>query len=268
MLGGSSTGSVGPVSPGAGSVVPVAGSVLSPGRGSSDEPAEGSAAVGSSVVSRAYAAGAAPEALPGSTVSSRRPAGSPADVPSPADTRTSTPSDGPTQRGSVLPRTPGRPASVRPSTSVSRGSHADQSPEEADRVRASTVPVTSADGSVQVTPSMLNGPDSRCRRDAVSPSADTSSAVRRTSARAGADLASGPASAPDVTVPPSSTRTPATAAVATAAVAHVLRFTRTWDPRGCRLPLRQLERFSRVRPTPSHDRRRSSAFRPRYPDSS
>lgn len=179
---------------------------------------------------------------PGSTVSSRSPAGSPARAPSPARTRTSTPSEGPTQRGSVVPRTPDRPVSVRPSISVSRGSQPVQSPVAEDRVRASTLPVTRAVGSVQVTPSRLNGSVSRRASDAESPSGEVFSAVLCTSGFTGADLASAACpsrSGPEVPVTPWNTRTPATAAVVTAAVVHILRCALTCDSPGTTLAGRQ-----------------------------
>ncbi|CAO0834199.1 hypothetical protein SMICM17S_12637 [Streptomyces microflavus] len=111
-------------------------------------------------------------------MSSRSPAGSPALTPSAALIRTSTPFEGPTQRGSVVPRTPVRPASVRPSISVSRGSQPVHLPEEAERVRASTRPVTLAAGSVQVTPRRLKRSVSRCAREAEAPSSEVFSGVR------------------------------------------------------------------------------------------
>ena len=202
---------------------------------------EGSAdGVGSSVgVLSANAAGSAAKAAgsaasgvvlpPGSTVSSRSPSGSPALTPSAALIRTSTPSDGPTQRGSVVPRTPARPASVRPSISVSSGSQPVHSPVAAERVRASTRPVTLAAGSVQVTPSRLNRSVERWGREAEVPSSEVLSGVRWTSTFAGADLASASPSGVELPPTPWNTRTPVTAAVATAAVVHILRCDLTCD---------------------------------------
>ncbi|WP_245936243.1 hypothetical protein [Streptomyces cahuitamycinicus] len=122
--------------------------------------------------STANAAGSIPVSLPlpGSTMSSRSPAGSPVDVPAPDRVRTSTPSDAPTQAGSVPPRA--APLSPGP-LSLSSCNHPDHLPDSAERVRTSTVPMTRADGSVHVTPSKLNGFVSRCGKDAErSPSAD------------------------------------------------------------------------------------------------
>lgn len=196
--------------------------------GSADGSVDGSAGFSSAATKAAGSAFSAvplPESLPGvfpgATVSSRRPAGSLAETLSPAVTRTSTPFDGPTQRGSVAPRTPERPVSVRPSRSVSRGSQDVQFPSAADRVRTSTDPDTLAAGSVHVTPSMLNGAVSRRPSDAELPSADTFSAASRTSARTGPALLSALSS--ELPVMPWNTRTPATAVVATAAVAQSLR---------------------------------------------
>ncbi|GAA3478325.1 hypothetical protein GCM10018966_028550 [Streptomyces yanii] len=172
------------VAEGVGSAVVAVGSA----EGESDD--DGSS-VGASV-SAAKAAGAAcsDEPLPGSTVSSRSPAGSFAETLAPAVTRTSTPLDGPTHRGSVDPRTPERPASVRPSMSVSSGIQEVQVPFATDLVRTSTAPVTFAAGSVQVTPSMLNGAVSRRPSDAEVPSAATFSSVFRTSVLTGPALLS------------------------------------------------------------------------------
>ncbi len=186
--------------------------------------------------SAAKAAGPAASGVvrpPGSTVSSRSPSGSPAFARPSAATRTSTPSDGPTQRGSVVPRTPDRPASVRPSISVSSGSQPVHSPVAAERVRASTRPVTSAAGSVQVTPSRLNRSVERRPREAVVPSSEVLSGVWYTSGSAapGADLASASRSGEKPPVTPWKTRVPVTAAVATAAVVQILRCDLT-----CRYP--------------------------------
>ncbi|MEU6630518.1 hypothetical protein ABZ905_19890 [Streptomyces parvus] len=87
-------------------------------------------------------------------MSSRNPAGSRFDVaPSAARNRASTPSDGPTHAGSVPPRA--APLSPWP-LSPSSLSHADHWPESTERVRISTLPLTRAEASVHVTPSMLN----------------------------------------------------------------------------------------------------------------
>lgn len=225
------------------------GSSVGSSTGSSEGGVTGgsSLGVGSSegVSSTLNAAGSAASGVvspPGSTVSSRSPSGSPARAPSPARTRTSTPSEGPTQRGSVVPRTPDRPVSVRPSISVSRGSQPVQSPVAADLVRASTLPVTRAAGSVQVTPSRLNGSVSRRASDAESPSGEVFRAVLCTSGLTGADLASAARpsrSGPELSVTPWNTRTPATAAVVTAAVVHILRCALTCDSPGTTLTERQ-----------------------------
>lgn len=226
MAGSDGVGDAGSVGVGsAGVSVPSPGAAGSDGTGS-----DGSVvAVGSSAGrSAAKAAGSAAGELPrpGSTVSSRSPPGSFAETLPPALIRTSTPLEGPTQRGSVLPRTPDRPVSVRPSMSVSSGTQDVQFPLVADLVRTSTAPATLAAGSVQVTPSMLNGAVSRLPRTADVPSSPTFSEVARTSAFVGPDLAS--ASTEELPVTPSKTRTPATADVATAAVIQILRFEKGW----------------------------------------
>jgi hypothetical protein len=88
---------------GGSSLTEAPGGTVTSGTGSVDSEAEGA---GLSVSSTANAAGAMPFTLPvpGSTMSRRSPAGSPADVFPPDVTRTSTPSDGPTHAGSVPPR--------------------------------------------------------------------------------------------------------------------------------------------------------------------
>ncbi|SEB85526.1 hypothetical protein SAMN05216483_0568 [Streptomyces sp. 2131.1] len=120
-------------------------------------PAESEAeGVGSPLSSTANPAGSMAFTLPapGSTMSRRSPAGSPADVRPPAFTRASTASEGPTHAGSVPPRA--APRSPWPLSPSSR-SHGDHCPVPMSRVRTSTLPVTRAPGSVHVMPSMLNG---------------------------------------------------------------------------------------------------------------
>lgn len=229
MAGSDGAGDSGSVGVGsAGVSVPSPGAAGSDGTGSTgslEGVAEGSSA-GRSAAKAAGSAAVEPP-RPGSTVSSRSPAGSLAETLPPALIRTSTPLEGPTQRGSVLPRTPARPVSVRPSRSVSSGTQGVQFPSAADLVRTSTAPVTLAAGSVQVMPSMLNGAVSRLPRTADVPSSPTFSEVARTSVFGGPDLAS--VSTEGLPVTPSKTRTPATAEVATAAVIQILRFEKGWS---------------------------------------
>ncbi|PWU53810.1 hypothetical protein DLJ46_00580 [Micromonospora globispora] len=85
-------------------------------------------------------------------------------APPAAAARTSTPSDGPTQRGSVPPRTLPAVASVPDSgpkwLSISSGRQPDQSPSIA-WVRTEIVPLKSSLGFVQVTPIMAKRSVSR-----------------------------------------------------------------------------------------------------------
>ena len=81
--------------------------------------------------------------------STRKPVGGGPDAPA---TRAWTPSEAPTQSGSVAPR-----ASPGALPSDSRACQPVHCPVTCDRVRTCTVPPISAAGSSQVTPSMLNG---------------------------------------------------------------------------------------------------------------
>lgn len=111
---------------------------------------------------------------PGSTMSSRRSAGSMEPLPS---TRTCTPSDGPTQRGSVAP---GRLSSwAEPWTADVSVIHEPQPSVAELRVRIPTVPGRPASGFVQDRPMRLNGSVSRPGISARSPR--TVSAFERTS---------------------------------------------------------------------------------------
>jgi hypothetical protein len=95
--------------------------------------------------------------VPGSTNSTRRPAGSVLPIPV---TRTSTPLDGPTHNPLVPPRRPSAEASRESGTSTASASidrQADQLPDVAPRERNLTVPRNSERGFSQVTPIRLKG---------------------------------------------------------------------------------------------------------------
>ncbi len=121
------------------------------GRGAVDSGPGATAAAAAARAPEADADFAAPArrpALPGSTRSSSRPAGSAAEPP---PTRTSAPSAEPTHTGSVAPRAPGRTPSS-PALSGSSSTHGVHAPVTALRLRASIFPCTSAEASFQDTP--------------------------------------------------------------------------------------------------------------------
>ncbi len=161
---------------------------------------------------------------PGST----RLTSSPAGRAPPPRTRTSAPSDGPTQTGSVEPRAPGRGPS-RPGSTGSRAVQGDQRPVTASRVRASTVPVGSAEGSRHETPSRANG-RVRCRASPASPRAPGVRARRYSAASPSA----GPAPVPAAPAGrPHNAEAPSTRA---RAVPHTrFAFTPVFPTCGCRM---------------------------------
>ncbi len=147
-------------------------------------------------------------------------------------TRTWTPLEGPTQRGSVPPRTPGRrSAASGVSSSVPRACQSVHWPLWDDRVRTSTVPPSVALTLFQVTPSELKDLVERAGSSTV-PSAD------RLSASACTEVLIGPAASAPAEPDPACTST-ATPAPATSTAPAVVN-ARAFRPRAfaalCRLP--------------------------------
>jgi len=204
------------------------------------EPSAGMGA-GDAVASLAKAAGSTAETVlvPGSTMSRRSPLGSLADaLPS---TRTSTPSEGPNQAGSVPPRVaPWSPGSLV----ASSVSQFDQVPVFASRARASIFALTRADGSGQVRPSRLNCAVSRLPSRADVPSAATASAAARVVLLTGRGLPSSAALSGGPPVVPWTTTAPVTATAVSAAAPHQRRLISARTPFASVAP----EAFTDVRP--------------------